>query len=80
MKIYPNPTNRDMTVQVSPSPLRNGTVRVVDVNGQVLASGKIPDGQEQHTLSLAHLPIGLYFVQIFENGVLVWIDKIVRDQ
>jgi len=80
VKIYPNPTTGDMTVQISPMPLRNGTVKVVDLNGKVLVSEKIPDGQEKHTLSLAHLPTGLYFVQVFENDVLVWIDKIVRDQ
>lgn len=80
VQIYPNPTTQDMTVQISPSPLRNGMVKVVDVNGRVLASERIPDGQEKHTLSLAHLPTGLYFVQVFENDVLVWIDKIVRDQ
>lgn len=80
VKIFPNPTTGDMTVKISPSPIDNGMVKIVNVNGQILVSEKIPDGQEKHTLSLAHLPTGLYFVQVFENDVLVWIDKIVRDQ
>ncbi|TAK37403.1 MAG: T9SS type A sorting domain-containing protein [Saprospiraceae bacterium] len=80
VQIRPNPTTEYMTVQISPAPLQNGRVQVVDVNGRILASENIPVNQESHTMSLANLPTGLYFVLIFENDVLVWKDKIVRIQ
>lgn len=38
----------------------------------MLASERIPENQDAHTLSLAHLPNGLYFVRVFESDVLVW--------
>ncbi len=80
VKIYPNPTSQNMKVQISPFPLRKGKVNIVDVSGKVLISEKMPADREEHTIMLAHLPSGLYFVQVFENDILVWIDKIVRDQ
>jgi len=78
--IHPNPTTGSMTVQISPAALRKGRVEVVDVNGKVLASERIPENQASHTLSLAHLPNGLYFVRVFESDVLVWVGKIVRSE
>jgi hypothetical protein len=78
VQLYPNPTTGDMTVQIGPAPLRSGRVEVVDVSGRLLAADNIPDRRETHTLSLARLPAGMYFVRIFENGALVWTGKIVR--
>ncbi len=76
--IQPNPTAGNVTVQVSPSPLRQGRVEVVDLSGKVLASGQMPEAQLSVTLSLAHLPTGLYFVRVYESDVLLWTGKVVR--
>ncbi len=80
VQLFPNPTTGIMTVQIAPVSLKYGRIQVVDVAGRVLVSEDIPANHDTHTMSLAQLPTGLYFVRIFENDVLVWTDKIVRGE
>lgn len=80
VEIHPNPTTGSMTVQINPTPLRKGHIEVVDVNGKVLISDNILENQASHTMSLSHLPNGLYFVRVFESDLLLWVGKIVRSE
>jgi hypothetical protein len=76
--LYPNPTSGELILQYSPAPLRDGRVNIVDVNGRVLLTEKVQPGIDNHRMSLAQIPAGIYLVQVFEHDVLVWIGKIVR--
>ncbi|MCB9314640.1 MAG: T9SS type A sorting domain-containing protein [Lewinellaceae bacterium] len=76
--VFPNPTTGTVTLEIGPEPLRNGQVRVVDFSGRLLFYEKIPPGQDNPVFSLAALPSGLYFIQVLEDGVPVWVGKVVR--
>jgi hypothetical protein len=78
VRLYPNPTSDELTMQYSPALLRDGRVNIVDVNGKVLLSEPVQPGVDSHSLSLAHVPAGIYFVQVFERDVLVWSGRVVR--
>ncbi len=78
--LQPNPTAGHVTVLFQSSVLKNGRVDIVDITGRVLASELVPSGQNTHTLSLAHLPEGIYFTRVFESNLLIWTGKIVRSK
>ena len=79
VNIQPNPTAGNVTV-MSSTPLQKGRVEIVDINGKLLASGQIPEAQSTVTISLAHLPSGLYFVRVLESDMLLWTGKVVRSE
>ncbi len=78
--LQPNPTTDEVTVQIAPIPLQKGRVEVIDLNGRVLVSSRVPEAQSSITLSLASLSAGLYFVRVFESDVLLWTGKVVRSE
>lgn len=80
VSIFPNPTTGTVTITISPKPLNNGMIRVFDLSGKVMFSENIPHGQDKPVLSLASLPYGMYFVQVLEEGVPVWVGKVVREK
>lgn len=80
VSIFPNPAKADVSVVISPRLLVKGTIRVVDLSGKLYLAEKFPDKADRITISMASLPAGIYLVQVFEDGQMVWIDKIIRGQ
>jgi hypothetical protein len=78
--LQPNPTADEVTVQIAPIPLQKGRVEVIDLNGRVLVSSRVPEAQSSVTFSLASLSAGLYVVRVFESEVLLWTGKVVRSE
>ncbi len=77
-KIYPNPADDLLTIQLSEKINNNCTVVVRSVTGQVLISGVSNMHQSSTTLSVENLQSGLYIVEI--TGVDFIITKQVMIQ
>ncbi len=61
-RLYPNPTNSDVTLSFPQIPEQPLTIRILDVQGRQVSSGTIKD---QHTtLSLSGLATGVYTAQL----------------
>ena len=75
VKLYPNPTNGKLTVELSSS-LTNAGLEIVDLTGKVVFVATI--NQNNTDLSLISLSNGVYFVKIKSND-LVKVLKIVKD-
>ena len=71
--IYPNPSNEEFTI----SGLEGiDEVRFINVQGQVLQTHKITNGDSQQNLKVAQYPKGLYFVQLKNTTGETRIEKV----
>jgi polyhydroxybutyrate depolymerase len=75
LKISPNPTKNSITIEL-PSEISNeGTVRILDINGQLLFSKKVNSNLKE--LDLSVFPAGIYFLH-FQNKDLLITERIVK--
>jgi len=75
LQIYPNPTSGE--IQVTSYELQVTSIEVYDVMGRKALTSPVSFPSPETTLSLSHLPTGVYFLKIqTENGVVV--RKVVK--
>jgi len=67
MKIYPNPTTENITLQISNmETLQKGILQLYTLNGQLLQTRLL--GEAEVTVSLAGLAKGTYILKVFINN------------
>ena len=76
--IFPNPTSGELILQFSGTPPNNSIVQMIDLYGRLLKEEKLEPGRQTHTLSLATFTTGVYFVKVTENGMPVWMEKVIK--
>jgi hypothetical protein len=69
VKNFPNPTNQILNIETEG---RFDRVQLVNVYGQIALNQK-----EKSVLNVAHLPNGIYFLQIFEGQILRGVEKVI---
>jgi hypothetical protein len=74
IKIYPNPTNDFVTIQV-PNNFENNQVEIQDLSGKILFSKTL---SESALLDLSHLSVGTYFIRIIQDQQVLGIDRIIK--
>jgi hypothetical protein len=71
-KVFPNPTNDKVFVQISDNNLLHTQARLLDVNGKLIYAFTINDWQQP--VNLSGQPSGIYMVQL-KNGEILRINK-----
>ncbi|MEM1327442.1 MAG: M4 family metallopeptidase [Bacteroidota bacterium] len=61
--IAPNPFSDQLQLITSEITTTDQWYQLTDVTGKILLKGLLPKGEQQHTLSVKHLPEGIYFLQ-----------------
>jgi hypothetical protein len=74
IKIYPNPTNDFVTIQV-PNNFENNQVEIQDLSGKILFSITL---SESALLDLSHLSAGTYFIRIIQDQQVLGINRIIK--
>ncbi|MCF8408479.1 MAG: T9SS type A sorting domain-containing protein [Crocinitomicaceae bacterium] len=74
IKIYPNPTNDFVTIQV-PKNFENNQVEILDLSGKILFSKTL---SESALLDLSHLSAGTYFIRIIQDQQVLGINRIIK--
>jgi hypothetical protein len=83
IKVYPNPTTGELTIDASTSSATYGeltinNVEVFDIYGKLLSSHHLIPSSSNHLLNISHLTAGVYFIKIStEEGEIV--RKIVKE-
>ena len=69
LELYPNPTSDVINVSFNGSKTQNLTVRVVNVNGQLVYTDAVGQytGQYRNTIDLSNVAQGVYFVQLITD-------------
>jgi hypothetical protein len=81
MKVFPNPSSGDITLEISNQMTGDLTVMVYDLTGRVVWQKKSGNGNQSGMvhLNLNHLNSGTYIVQVFDlNTRLVKLFEILR--
>jgi hypothetical protein len=75
LEIGPNPTSGQLNIY-SNRYLSNATVKVLNILGEQITRYESVTGQDIN-LHLQHIPQGIYFIQVYENGRMLANDKVV---
>ncbi|MGB4846779.1 MAG: PKD domain-containing protein [Saprospiraceae bacterium] len=79
IRIYPNPSKGELILQVNGSIPKDGIVQIIDLYGRLMLTEKLLPEKESHTLSIASFPSGVYFVKVFDKGMPVSIQKVIKE-
>jgi hypothetical protein len=75
LKIYPNPANKEITIETSSTPAAS-QLSIMNLNGQQLITRQITQPKTQ--LDISSLPSGVYFVRLTNNKT-VEVRKFVKE-
>ena len=64
VRIYPNPTTDQLTIDFAEAPLPGTRISILDITGKELYTEIHNTGSSSHTLDLSSLREGIYFVRI----------------
>lgn len=78
IRIYPNPTSGDLTLEFRGTTPKAGAVQILDLLGRTLRTETLLPGRQQHQLRFAGLPAGVYFVKITDEGTPIFMEKIIN--
>lgn len=74
IKIFPNPTNDFVTIQV-PNNFENNQVEILDLSGKILFSKTL---SESSVLDLSLFSSGTYFIRIIQDQQVLGINRIIK--
>ncbi|MCU0362017.1 MAG: T9SS type A sorting domain-containing protein, partial [Bacteroidales bacterium] len=77
MRLYPNPASGAFTLELAQAPEKGAIIRIIKPSGQIVQEKKTQAGECIHNFDTVSMPAGLYFVQIFTNGYLKGVEKII---
>lgn len=72
--IYPDPSSRDMMLSITGSLILNAKIIVYEATGKVVMEKKV---NSPCNLSLSGFTAGVYYIQIFDNNVLITSEKFI---
>ena len=64
IKIYPNPTNDHLIIELNTVPAENLKVKIFDINGHVVESMILNSSTVKNTINLSNLNSGVYFINV----------------
>lgn len=76
LKIYPNPTQNSIVVDLQQNKIKNASIQVLNLLGKTLVQQKV--STQQTTLNFNSFSKGIYIVQ-FTNGLGSKIHKVVKE-
>jgi hypothetical protein len=77
LKVYPNPVNNVLTIQLDNTGKTKSSIEILSVNGKVLSTQNV-SGMETVRLDLGHLERGIYICR-YRNGETTKTAKIVKN-
>jgi len=78
IRLFPNPTTGELTLEFTSATPKAGVVQILDLYGRQLISQALLPNEKAHSLSIAALSAGMYFVRVMEDGVPGWTRKVVK--
>ena len=76
LKVYPNPSNDLMIVEIQEAMADESMIQIYNLNGQILQEMKLPAGESKISFSVSRLDSGLYLLR-WINGSRIVNNKIV---
>ena len=78
VRIFPNPTTGELTIAL-PLPAEPGmSFQVFSITGQELLVASAEAGSDRQLLRLGDLAPGLYYLQVVSEGIIIGVEKFVK--
>lgn len=78
-KIYPNPTNDYLNIEMQ-EPARSGlTFRISDLTGRNVLEKQTVTGSQIQNIDARNLSSGFYFLQVISDGKVIAVEKVMKD-
>ncbi len=75
IKLYPNPTSGQITIDTELGKINNGTVEIYDITGKLVAEYELSKVTSTTKIGLDQLSGGIYTYAVLENGMRVSAGK-----
>lgn len=79
VKVYPNPTQNEITIAYTFANSGDGTLHVMDITGRVVASKNLSNQKQEEEINIGGLSNGLYLYKVVQNGILISAGKLVKE-
>lgn len=76
-KIFPNPNNGSFMLAYDLKNKAEALVLITDISGKVVFNQSIDNLNSILNINTMHLQSGIYFIQLSNDGNLLWIDKLL---
>lgn len=77
-RLYPNPTSGGLTLKFKGATPKAGAIHILDLWGRVVQRETLTPGLQEHSFSLENLPPSVYFVEVLDDGVPIWVEKVIK--
>jgi hypothetical protein len=77
MKAYPNPTQGELTLEITDLALENFALQLIDLQGKSIENKKITSATE--IIRMENLPSATYFLKVTNNNKEVKTFKIIKN-
>jgi hypothetical protein len=78
-KMYPNPSTGVLTIQLEDATISNYNLKLANVLGQEETTDEVLKQNDIVTLNIQGLKKGIYFLQVFYKGKLIFTEKIIKE-
>jgi hypothetical protein len=77
-KIYPNPTNKVLNIEIPASCMSDLTAKIYNLSGQLMITVQIPGKSKQMTIDINGMPKGYYNLRIENDRSLVFSGSFIK--
>ena len=78
--IFPNPASKEVNIRLPENFGKNAQqARLFDHLGREVLRQPLTAGEATHTLNIASLPAGIYYIRVIGNGISVVAGKVVKE-
>jgi hypothetical protein len=74
--LFPNPATDAVTIELAAPLSQPATLTFFNQLGEKVLEKQLPHGQREATVPVSHLPKGMYFLSLVENGQVVNTRKV----
>lgn len=68
---FPNPVGDRLSISLKNTQIKNGSIRIADINGRCLLEQAVITGETLQNVDVSHLCKGVYFVTLSSSGQVV---------
>ena len=81
IKIYPVPASENITIDFNKEDFsENVTIQLITLLGEITTRNvRIENENSKMQIDIRELPKGIYFLQVFEKGKIIEVEKIIRE-
>lgn len=78
LRLYPNPTPGQFTLELPQPATPSMRIHIIGLTGQTLLEKEVEPGAARQLLDVGNLPAGLYFLQVWSEGKIAGVAKLVK--